>query len=139
MGKVLVEATIANLTDLYNAKDGLIPDNQVRSVNVADALVDTGATNLSLPAGMIEKLGLHCLGNRRARTGAGTIEMRVFGTARVTVQGRDCACDVTEVPDGSPVLIGQIPLEVMDFVIDMQGRKLTGNPEHGGEQMIEHY
>ena len=38
-----------------------------------------------------------------------------------------------------PVLIGQVPLELLDFVVDPKGRRLIGNPEHGGEQMIEMY
>jgi len=51
--------------------------------------------------------------------------------------GRDCVTDVIEVPEGNPVLIGQIPLEMMDWVIDMKAKKLIGNPAHGGEQILE--
>jgi hypothetical protein len=47
--------------------------------------------------------------------------------------------DVLEVPDGLPVLIGQIPLEHLDFVVDLRNRKLIGNPAHGGEHMYELY
>jgi hypothetical protein len=46
---------------------------------------------------------------------------------------------VAEVPDDCPVLIGQIPLEVLDFVVDPVGQRLIGNPAHGGEQMLEMY
>jgi hypothetical protein len=42
-----------------------------------------------------------------------------------------------EVPDSVPVLIGQIPLERLDFVVDPQARCLIGNPAHGGEHIIE--
>ena len=45
--------------------------------------------------------------------------------------------EVAEIPDECPVLIGQIPLELLDFVVDTAGQKLIGNPDHGGEQMIE--
>jgi hypothetical protein len=34
---------------------------------------------------------------------------------------------------------GQVPLEVLDFVVDSRGQKLVGNPAHGGEQMTEEY
>ena len=34
---------------------------------------------------------------------------------------------------------GQVPLEVLDFVVDSRGKKLVGNPAHGGEQMTEEY
>jgi hypothetical protein len=37
------------------------------------------------------------------------------------------------------VLIGQIPLERLDFVVDPQGNRLIGNPAHGGEHIIEAY
>ena len=46
---------------------------------------------------------------------------------------------LTEIADECPLIIGQIPLEILDFVVDMSGRRLIGNPEHGGEQMIELY
>ena len=63
--------------------------------------------------------------------------MSVYGAARVVIMGRDCITDVVEVPEGNPVLIGQIPLEMMDWVVDLQKRKLIGNPAHGGEQILE--
>ena len=47
--------------------------------------------------------------------------------------------DVMEVPDTVPVLIGQLPLEHLDFVEDMRSRKLIGNPAHGGEHVYELY
>jgi hypothetical protein len=34
-------------------------------------------------------------------------------------------------------LIGQTPLELLDFVVDPIGQRLIGNPDHGGEQMID--
>jgi hypothetical protein len=36
-----------------------------------------------------------------------------------------------------PVLIGQLPLESLDFVVDPIGRRLIGNPDHGGEHMMD--
>jgi hypothetical protein len=46
---------------------------------------------------------------------------------------------VIEVSDDCPVLIGQVPLDLMDFVVDPGGQRLIGNPAHGGEQVIELY
>lgn len=139
MGRVVVPMLIENVVDLYNAESGLIPPEQVRRVEVTEALVDTGATQLSLPPSLIVQLGLRPLGVRRAMTGGGVVQMRTFGPVRITVQGRFCNGDVTELPEGAPALLGQIPLEALDFVVDMPGRRLVGNPAHGGEQMIEMY
>jgi len=53
--------------------------------------------------------------------------------------GRDCTVDVTEVPDTVPVLVGQIPLEFLDFAVDPKQQRLIGNPEQGGEHVLELY
>ena len=44
-----------------------------------------------------------------------------------------------DVPDTVPVLIGQLPLEHLDLVVDTRNRALIGNPAHGGEHMYELY
>jgi len=139
MGKVLVPARIVNLADAYVADRGLLAEDQVRAVEVSDALVDTGATQLSMPRRLIEQLGLRPTRMRLARTTAGTVSVQVYEAVRLIVQGRDCLSDVTELPDECPVLIGQLPLEAMDFVVDLRGQRLIGNPAHDGEQMIELY
>jgi clan AA aspartic protease len=137
MGRVGVPAVVESLEDLYRVHRGEIATDQVRRFEVADALVDTGATGLSLPRHLIEQLGLLPMRTRRAVTTEGLRDVRTFGAVKLTVQGRDCVCDVAEVDDACPVLIGQVPLELMDFLVDPRRRQLVGNPAHGGEHMIE--
>ena len=139
MGRVLTEATIENLEDLWAVRRGLITPEQVRRITVDDALVDTGATMLSLPTRLIRQLGLQGRYRKRIRSSLGSGEATMYDAVRLTIQGRDCTQDVMEVPDDVPVLIGQLPLEQLDFVVDLQSRKLVGNPAHGGEQMFELY
>jgi predicted aspartyl protease len=139
MGRVLTEATIENLEDLYAVKQGRLTDDNVRRAMVADALVDSGATLLSLPTKLIHQLGLRSQHKKRVKSSVGLVEVTVYEAVRLTIQGRTCTMDVIEVPDGVPVLIGQIPLEHLDFVIDPRGRTLVGNPAHGGEHMYELY
>lgn len=137
MGKVLVTAKVENLADVHLVQRGMLEPDQIRSIEVYDALVDTGATILGLPKRLIAELGLDPIRTRQARTAGGLIKIQVYGATRVTVQGRECFSEVSELPDDCPVLIGQVPLEVLDFVVDPQGQRLIGNPEHGGEQMID--
>ncbi len=139
MGRVLVQAKIENLGDLLMLDRGLIKPEEVRMVVVDQALIDTGATALSLPKSLIEKLGLTLIRTRKAATSAGMVDVGIYGTVRLTIQGRDMPTDVTEIPEECPVLIGQIPLEAMDWVIDMKNHGIIGNPRHGGEQIIELY
>ena len=139
MGRVLTEATIENLEDLWAERRGLCPPGQVRRLIVPDALVETGATLLSLPTRLIRQLGLEERYKKWVRSSFGVSEASMYDAVRLTIQGRDCTMDVMEVPDGTPVLIGQLPLEHLDFVVDMRSHSLIGNPAHGGEHMYELY
>jgi len=138
-GRVLTGATIENLRDLWDAERGMLPPEKVRRVTVHDALVDTGATLLSLPTRLIRQLGLTPRGTRKGISSTGATEATMYDVVRLTIQDRDCPVEVMEVPDDVPVLIGQLPLENLDLVVDLRARRLTGNPAHGGEQVIEFY
>jgi predicted aspartyl protease len=139
MGKVIVVARIENVYDLREAALGTRTPDAVRRVEVSDALVDTGASTLSLPKRLVAPLGLVPMRTRQARTSAGPVTLQRYGTVRLTIQDRDCTCDIVEIPDDCPVLIGQVPLELLDFVVDPVGQRLIGNPAHGGEHVIELY
>jgi predicted aspartyl protease len=139
MGKTEVPAKIERLDDLFAAKNGQISLNQVRCIEVANALVDTGAKFLSLPKRLVRQLGLRQVRTQRTMTTAGSVFRDIFEPVRLTVQGRDCAIEVAKLPDECPVLIGFFPLELLDFVVDPSGQRLIGNPDHGGENLAEEY
>lgn len=137
MGRVLTPATIENYVDLWAAKQGIISDDDIRRIEVQEALVDSDATLLSLPKSLIQELGLEKTAEKRVTSSIGIGEANLYSAVRLTIQGRSCTMDVMEVPDGVPVLIGQLPLDHLDFVIDMRHHALIGNPAHGGEHVYE--
>ena len=65
MGRVTTEATIENLEDLWAVKCGMKTADQARSLSIDNALVDTGATLLSMPTHLIQQLGLSKTGSKR--------------------------------------------------------------------------
>lgn len=140
MGRVTVEAKVENIDDLFRSSRGEITPDAVRAAHVTDALVDTGCTLLGLPTRLVRELGFNQpIRTRTAKTTRGDVQSNVYGPVRLTVNGRDCNVDVAESDDGCPVLIGQVPLELLDFVVDLTNQRLVGNPAHGGEAMIEMY
>ncbi|MEX0717078.1 MAG: retropepsin-like aspartic protease [Planctomycetaceae bacterium] len=139
MGRVVTQATVENLQDLWDVDRGMLRPDEIRSIAVDDALVDTGATTLALPTRFIERLGLRKTYEKQATSSQGVALVNVYDAVRLTIGDRFCTVDVIEIPDDVPVLIGQIPLEMLDYVVDLQSRKLIGNPAHGGEQMLELY
>ena len=139
MGKVTIRATIESVEDLFEVAKGTRAPEQVRRVEVDNALVDTGATMLSLPSPLIKQLGLRLQRQRIARTPVGLKEFLIYDIVRLRIQDRECKVEVAELPDDCPVLIGQVPLELLDFVVDPAGQQLIGNPDHNGQQMIERF
>ena len=138
MGRVLTAIKAENMEDLFALKRGLIRSVEVRAVQVNEALVDTGATILSLPTRLIQELGLDFKYHRLTETPVGLRKVKVYSPVRLSVQDRECVVDVAELKNRrAPALVGQIPLELMDFVVDPRQRKITPNPAHGGKWMME--
>ena len=73
MGRVTTEAMLESLKDLWFAGKGIIPEDQIRRVTVTDALVDSGATLLSLPTRLIRQLGLAAVSKRRVTSSVGPV------------------------------------------------------------------
>lgn len=139
MGITLVTAVMENLRDVTAADEGRIPVTEVRRLEVNDARVDTGATYVAMPKRLIDELGLKKIKTSEAKTVSGLARFGIYEQVKLTIQGRDCEVRVSEVADTCPVLIGYIPLELLDFVVSPKEQKLIGNPDHGGEYMIDMY
>ncbi len=134
MGRTVVSIQTQNYSDYHRMKVGEIPEEQVRAI-ATNALVDTGATMLCLPNSQIAQLGLSPIEKRKVVTANGEVERTVYGGAFLTVMGRSCTLDVTELPETAPPLVGYLALEALDFVVDPTRQRLIPNPAHGGKFM----
>ncbi|MXY28735.1 aspartyl protease [Candidatus Poribacteria bacterium] len=123
---------LVNRKDMFLAEAGVIAPGEIRQVIVEDAVVDTGATGLSLPEPLIEQLGLTPVRNRRARTTNGIVTRTVYSEVRYTVLERDGTIEVANLPADLPVLVGHMILEYLDLCLDIK-RGLIYNPEHDDE------
>jgi predicted aspartyl protease len=139
MGKTLVKARITNIYDWLNVKAGKLKPDEARSIEVEDALVDTGAKIISMPKKLIQQLGLQQFATRPSTTAVGDVPCNLYSGVRLELQGRECTSDVAEVADTCPVLIGYIPLELMSYIVDPISQRVIPSPEHGGQDVIELY
>lgn len=137
MGKVIVRIRVTNYNDLMRREDGLLAADP-RSAEV-DALVDTGAMRLYLQRGVVRALGLGKSGETTSRTTNGICRRDVYRPVELELMGRSGPFDVVEVDDDVPNLVGLIPLEYLDFVVDPLGQRLIPNPEHGGQHMTDEF
>jgi predicted aspartyl protease len=137
MGKVTATFTLTNYTDVV-AKELKVLKGKPRTVEV-EALVDTGATRLYLKPSIIEQLGLSKTGTVNSRTTNGNRERNVYSPVKMELMGREGNFDVVDIDENVPNLLGQIPLEYLDLVVDPKAQKLRGNPEHGDQFMTDEY
>ena len=137
MGKVIVKIKLTNLADTI-LKNAGARTAEPRTVEV-EALVDTGATRLYLKPSVIQQLGLERTDTVHSKTTNGDAIRHKYASVRLELMGRTEEFGVIELPEEVPNLLGQVPLEVLDFVVDPRGQKLIPNPAHGGEQMTEEY
>ena len=123
MGVFSVEVELRNWQNRF-----LAVEEQGEDV-VCDAIVDTGATELCLPAEVVERLNLLEVGEMNTQLADGSEHTyRIVGMVEVEVQGRTCQVQAIEMPRGSAVLLGAVPLEEMDWHVYPKEGKLGPNP-----------
>jgi predicted aspartyl protease len=136
MGKILQLARLQNSTDVTLARGGRLPKGKVREAEV-ELLVDTGAAMLCLTPQVIEKLGLHKSHERDVITGNGLVKRAVYEPVRIQIMDREADLNVMEVPTGTPLLLGYLPLEALDLYPNPKKRVLEGNPQYGGKLVTD--
>ena len=128
MGKIMQKIILANSIDEEMVHRGLLRPEEVRRVEI-EALVDTGATMLVLPADVVARLALREAGRRTVRyADHRRAEIPWVGGVHITILGRDMTCDALVEKAGTTALIGQIPLEELDLIVDPKSRELRVNP-----------
>ena len=92
------------------------------------ALVDTGAVNLCIPSHVAVQLELEELERREVTTADGRATLVPYvGPIQVRFENRSCFVGAFVL--GNDVLLGSIPLEDMDLVLNPRLEKVTVNPE----------
>ena len=137
MGKVIVKIKLTNQGDLV-ALNRKLSKRRPRTVEV-EVLVDTGATRLYLKPSVIKALGLQKVDVVVSQTTNGTRTRGVYDPVRLELMERHGIFEVVDMDEQVPNLLGQIPLEYLDLVVDASGRRLIPNPEHREKQMTEEY
>ncbi|MFM7423555.1 MAG: aspartyl protease family protein [Elainella sp.] len=111
------------------ARRGYLPAEQVKRIYV-NAMVDSGATMLAIPEFVKIQLDLQKVGELEAELVDGTsVVMEVVSSVEVRFENRRTSVEALVVPNQTRVLLGAIPMEAMDVLIDPKRERLTVNPE----------
>jgi clan AA aspartic protease len=130
MGLVFAEIELFNAGELYDFRKGLISEEKVKRVKV-NSLVDTGSYMLAITEEIRNQLDLPLLEKQFSVLADETqIEVEVVGPVEVRFENRRTSCDAVVIPHSRDVLLGAIPMEDMDVLVDPRQQKLVVNPKH---------
>jgi len=128
MGLIHTELELQNGIDLGLARRGVLPHDQVRTIKV-QALVDCGAAMLAINENIRRQLGLEKVEERLAELADGSLATYdVVGPIEVRIPNRRCSVDAMVLPGDAEVLLGALPMEDMDLVIEPKSQRVQINP-----------
>ena len=129
MGLTFADITLTSSEDLLLLRKGYIKEKEVKSLDVT-ALIDTGASMLTIPRSVQEKLGLPKINEQNVELGNGSIiTVDVVGPVEIKFENRITIATAVVLPDEIEVLLGAIPLQAMDVLIDVRRERLIVNPQ----------
>jgi clan AA aspartic protease len=133
MGTVFEEITLKNLGDKVRVECGLIKESEIREMTV-QSIVDTGAVTLVISEAVQKELGLRTEHLRESSLANDEkVICKIAETVEVWWRDRSMTCEPWVLPGAKDVLLGAIPLENMDLMVDPTELKLVG--AHGDEPL----
>lgn len=126
MGMVHAEITIKNALDVGMVHQGLIQENAIRSFTV-NAVVDTGAASIVINDEQCQMLGLRVTAEKKVKTADGRwVPCWMTDPVEVHWKDRSWSCPAIVVGGATSVLLGAIPLEGMDLIVNPKTQELIG-------------
>ena len=130
MGLVYAEIELINAWELEASKKKLIDQADVKRMWVT-ALVDSGAVMLAISEELQEILQFPVVEKRSGvLANRNIIDCKVVNSVEVRFKNRRCTVQALVLPGCSESLLGAIPMEDMDVIIDPKRQELILHPEH---------
>jgi clan AA aspartic protease len=128
MGYVYAEIELTSEKDLLSYQDGNLPEDKIKRVTVR-ALVDSGAYNLVINEEIKDQLNLPVRGTQTINLADETLlEVEIVGPVEVRFEDRTTSVRAYVLPGLEEILLGAIPLEGLDVIIDPLRERLLVNP-----------
>ena len=118
MGLIYADIELINGDDLALERKSIIGKEEVKRINL-NALVDTGSYMLCINESIQEQMQFPVVEKRKAETADGRIvECDVVSSVELRFKNRATTCRAMILPGNNEPLLGAIPLEDMDVLID---------------------
>jgi len=128
MGLTYATIEVINTGDVVVARRKLMPESEIRRAQVR-MLVDSGAYMLCLNEHLLAQLGLDVIDSVEAEMADGSVaKLPVAGPVDLRFGNRETSCRAVILPGDAEPLLGAIPMEDMDILIDPKRQELIVNP-----------
>ncbi|MDR0684288.1 MAG: hypothetical protein LBF83_04085 [Spirochaetaceae bacterium] len=133
MGCFMTEITLANAGELWAVQRGRMSQSEVHSVTL-EAMPDTGAWTLIINEEIQQELGLNIVDRVDTTLADGSIEeCGLTESVKVCWKDRWADCNAIVIPGATDILLGALPLEGMDLMVDPVNKRLVG--VHGDRRL----
>jgi clan AA aspartic protease len=134
MGYVYADITLRNAVDVGNYLCGAMQEPDIRQITV-QAMVDTGAGTLIINEAIQQALGLVVIGEQPATLADRAVKTcKYTGPVEIHWGNRYTAVSAVIMEGADEVLMGAIPLEAMDLIVDPARQTLIG--AHGDTPLL---
>ncbi len=129
MGLVYADIELISGDDVVLHRHGFLTADKIKRITIS-ALVDSGAYMLVINERIKDQLDLAVIETQVFRLANETeIKAEVVGPVEVRFENRSTSVRAAVLPGDVEVLLGSIPMEDMDVVIDPKRQRLIVNPE----------
>jgi Retroviral aspartyl protease. len=126
MGPVNTQITLKNIRDIYKAEEGIIKEPEIRKATI-NVMVDTGATMLVINEQLFKQLGLGVTGERKISFANDATEIcKLTEAMEINWEDRSITMQALVVKNAPEFLLGVLPLEGMDLMVDTVNQRLVG-------------
>lgn len=129
MGFIHADILLKNTFDVLKHMNREIKEEEIRHLTVK-MLVDTGAFSLCINENIRHQLGLRIMHNQVVEYADGSkASLPVTEPVEVHFGNRSTSARALVLPADAEPLLGSIPLEDMDVVLDPRNERMLINPE----------
>lgn len=130
MGHTYADIELISVDDLVLHRRGYLPEEKIKRMRVS-VLVDSGAYMLVVNDHIRQQLDLPVLGETTARLADDTeFKAEIVGPVEIRFENRRTTVDALLLRGNAEPLLGVIPMEDMDVVLDPKRQRLLVNPEN---------
>jgi clan AA aspartic protease len=129
MGITYANIELISGGDLELLRRGYLQEGEVKRL-IVRALVDSGASLLTIPKSIQDRLDLPVFDQQQAELADGSvIAVDLVGPVEIRFENRVTITSAMVVPGETEILLGAIPMQSMDVLVDPKREQLIVNPK----------